>query len=79
MSLLHEIRVRKNFKKQVVTDDSANDGRTDPSNCPETVRKILIIDNEELQKREESRIPPNTRINTFWAVCTWSEWEVARF
>ena len=54
--------------KQVVTKEYIKDGQTDPSNCPEVVRKILIVDNEELDKRKESRIPPNTRINTLWAV-----------
>ena len=54
--------------KQVVTKEYIKDGQTDPSNCPEVVRKILIVDNEELEKRKESRIPPNTRINTLWAV-----------
>ena len=51
-----------------MTKEYIKDGQTDPSNCPEVVRKILIVDNEELEKRKESRIPPNTRINTLWAV-----------
>ena len=33
----------------------------------------MIVDDEELEKRKESRIPPNTRINTSWAVRAWSE------
>ena len=43
--------------KQVVTEKSIKDGRTDPSNYPEAVRKIVIVDDEELEKRKESRIP----------------------
>ncbi|CAH3126147.1 unnamed protein product, partial [Pocillopora meandrina] len=54
--------------KQVVTEKSIKDGRTDPSNYPEAVRKIVIVNDEELEKRKESRIPANTRINTSWAV-----------
>jgi hypothetical protein len=54
--------------KQVVTEKSIKDGRTDPSNYPEAVRKIVIVDDEELEKRKESRIPANTRINTSWAI-----------
>ena len=64
--------------KQVVTEESIKHGRTDPSDFPESVRKILIVDDEELEKRKESRIPPNTRINTSKAVRTWSEWAVER-
>ena len=30
------------------------------------------MDDEELKKRKESRIPPNTRVNTSWAVRTWA-------
>ena len=64
--------------KQVVSEKSIKDGRTDPSNYPEAVRKIVIVDDEELEKRKESRIPPNTRINTSWAVRAWSEWALER-
>ena len=38
----------------------------------------FICINPSFQKRKESRIPPNTRINTSWAVRTWSEWAVER-
>ena len=38
--------------KQVVTEKSIKDGRTDPSNYPEAVRKIVIVDDEELEKRK---------------------------
>ena len=78
ISLLHKIRVRKTELKQVVTEESIKDERTDPLNCPEAVRKVLILDDEELEKRKESQIPPNTRINTSWAVRTWTEWAVKR-
>ena len=64
--------------KASCTEESIKDGRTDPSNCPEAVGKISIFDGEELEKRKESRIPPNTRINTSWAVRTWTEWAVER-
>ena len=64
--------------QQVVTEKSIKDGRTDPSNYPEAVRKIVIVDDEELEKRKESRIPANTRINTSWAVRAWSEWALER-
>ena len=63
--------------KQVVTEKSIKDRRTDPSNYPEAVRKIVIVDDEELEKRKECRIPPNTRINTSWAVRAWSEWALS--
>ena len=46
--------------EQVVTKESITDGRTEPSNCPEAVRKILIVDDEEPEKKKESRIPLNT-------------------
>ena len=46
--------------KQVVTEESIKYGRTEPSNCPEAVRKILIVDDEEPEKKKESRIPLNT-------------------
>ena len=64
--------------KQVVTEKSIKDGRTDPSNYPEAVRRIVIVDDEELEKRKECRIPPNTRINTSWAVRASSEWALER-
>ena len=54
--------------KQVVTEESIKDGRTDPSNCLKAVKKILIVDDEELEKRKESQMPPNTRINTSWGI-----------
>ena len=43
-----------------------------------THRQICIVDDEELKKRKESRIPPNTRVNTSWAVRTWAEWAEER-
>ena len=45
--------------------------------CSESL-PILIVGDEKLEKRKESRIQPNTRINTSWAVRTWSEWAVER-
>ena len=41
-------------------------------------RSICIVDDEELEKRKESRIPPNTRVNTSRAVRTWAEWAEER-
>ena len=35
-----------------------------------THRQICMVDDEELKKRKESRIPANTRVNTSWAVRT---------
>ena len=37
-------------------------------------RNLSIVDDEELEKRKESRIPRNTRINTSLAVRVWREW-----
>ena len=51
--------------QQVVTEESIKDGRTDPSNCPDAVRKILIVDDEEIEKTKGSRLPPNTRITMY--------------
>ena len=34
-------------------------------------RNISLISDEELEKREESRIPLNTKGNTAWAVRAW--------
>ena len=56
--------------KRVVTVERIKDGSTDPSNCPYTVRKILIVRDGELGKRKDSRIQPNTRVNTSSAVPT---------
>ena len=41
-------------------------------------RNISIVDDEELEKRKESRILHNTRINTSWAVRVWREWAEER-
>ena len=44
--------------KKVVPDESIKGG-------PKAVqRNICIVAGEELEKRKESRIPPNTRVNT---------------
>ena len=53
--------------KQVVTEKSIKDGRTDPSNYPEAVRKIVIVDDEELEKRKESRRKSKVHLNN-WKV-----------
>ena len=44
--------------KQVVTvtEKSIKNRRTDPSNYPEAVRKIVIVVDEELEKRKETCI-----------------------
>ena len=52
--------------KQVVTEKSIKDGRTDQSNYPEAVRKIVILDDEELEKRKKSRIP----VFSLYIVCS---------
>lgn len=58
--------------KKLVPDESIKGG-------PKAVqRNICIVDDEELEKRKESRIPPNTRVNTSWAVRTWAEWAEER-
>ena len=49
--------------KQVVTEKSIKDGRTDPSNYLEAVRKIAIVDDEELEKRKESRRKSKVHLN----------------
>ena len=53
--------------KRVVTEKSIKDGRTDPSNYPEAVRKIVIVDDEELEKRKESRRKSKVHLNN-WKV-----------
>ena len=52
--------------KQVLTEERIKDGRTDPSNCPEAVRRILVVDDEELEKRKESRIHVPRTVKTFY-------------
>lgn len=47
--------------KQVVTEKSIKDGRTDPSNYPEAVRKIVIVDDEELSGSIGSQKAPLKR------------------
>ena len=58
--------VSQNSCEEVVTEKSIKDGRTDPSNYPEAVRKIVIVDDEELEKRKESRIP----VFSLYIVCS---------
>ena len=38
---------------------------------------VVVYDNE-VEKRRESRIPTNTKVNTSWAVRCWEEWAVER-
>ena len=42
-------------------------------------RNIVVVCDNEVEKRRESRIPANTKVNTSWAVrrC-WEEWAVER-
>ena len=41
-------------------------------------RNVYIVDDDELEKRKESRKPHNTRIDTSWAVRVWREWAEER-
>ena len=34
-------------------------------------RNIVVVCNNEVEKRRESRIPANTKVNTSWAVRCW--------
>lgn len=37
-------------------------------------RKVVVINDAEFQKRNETTLPINTKTSTCWAVNTWSEW-----
>ena len=37
-------------------------------------RNIVVVCDNEVEKRRESRIPANTKVNTSWAVRCWEEW-----
>ena len=39
-------------------------------------RNIVVVCDNEVEKRRESRIPANTKVNTSWAVRCWEEWAV---
>ena len=41
-------------------------------------RNIVVACDKEVEKRRESRIPANTKVNTSWAVHCWEEWAVER-
>ena len=41
-------------------------------------RNIVVVCDNEVEKRRESRIPANTKVNTSWAVRCWEEWAVER-
>ena len=41
-------------------------------------RNIVVVCDKEVEKRRESRIPANTKVNTLWAVRCWEEWAVER-
>ena len=41
-------------------------------------RNIVVVCENEVEKRRESRIPANTEVNTSWAVRCWEEWAVER-
>ena len=41
-------------------------------------RNIVVVCDNEVEKRGESRIPANTKVNTSWAVRCWEEWAVER-
>ena len=41
-------------------------------------RNIVVVCDNEVEKRRESRIPTNTKVNTSWAVRCWEEWAVER-
>ena len=37
-------------------------------------RQVVVISDEELRKRNETRIPVNTKASTSWTVSVWAEW-----
>ena len=41
-------------------------------------RNIVVVCDNEVEKRRKSRIPANTKVNTSWAVRCWEEWAVER-
>ena len=41
-------------------------------------RNIVVVCDNEVEKRRESRIPANTKVNTSWAVRCWEECVVER-
>ena len=41
-------------------------------------RNIVVVCDNEVEKRRKSRISANTKVNTSWAVRCWEEWAVER-
>ena len=41
-------------------------------------RNIVVVCDNKVEKRRESRIPANTKVNTSWAVHCWEKWAVER-
>ena len=41
-------------------------------------RNIVVVCDNEIEKRRESRMPANRKVNTSWAVRCWEEWAVER-
>ena len=41
-------------------------------------RNLVVVCDNEVEKRRESRISANTKVNTSWAVSCWEEWAVER-
>ena len=39
-------------------------------------RNIVVVCDTEVEKRRESRIPANTKVNISWAVRCWEEWAI---
>ena len=39
-------------------------------------RNIVVVCDNEIEKRRESRMPANRKVNTSWAVRCWEEWAV---
>ena len=37
-------------------------------------KQVVVISGEELRKRNETRIPVNTKASTSWTVNVWAEW-----
>ena len=42
------------------------------------IRKIALVSDEELKRRQEDRIPEKTKSNTAWCLRTWTEWAKER-
>ena len=41
-------------------------------------RQVVVISDEELRKRNETRIPVNTKASISWTVNVWAEWDNER-